>query len=1055
MNFKLSYVVYKNHFHLKFISLNPQERDIMQRYFTTILVVLSILGFTSNLLAQETTNEEKGLNSNVPATTDAGYKYGQSTVGKLSGVQGARYPAISPDGSLVTFSLHGDIWVMPATGGRAKRLTMHRAYDVCSRFSPDGTTIAFSSNRNHGYDVYTIPVSGGTPKQITFHNFPDLMCTWAPDGQSIVYISSRSLQYQIWQMNLNGGTPKQLTKLGAYDGCLSPDSKFLAYAFGTGDSTRKKYKGTGNSDIFLLDLESGSDIPLQLTETDYNEFDPYFTADGKFVVYRAEIGGTNEIFLLATDGKSKPIQITKFINGTGVDELFYDPKTNTALFAREFYLFKIDFNKKPAKIEHMPVVVQSDSLGNDTIKRTYTDGAESPDISKNGKVIAFIFKGDIWFMSAQGGAAQQITDTPHIESWPRFSPDGSKLAYFSNQYGNDDIFILDIRSMQSTRLTNDPAGDFFHSWSPDGKYIVFCSERGRDKNIYLTTTTAPYKVAQLTDALGPDDDPSFTPDGKQIVFDSGRTGFQGIYIMDVNGDNQRALYNSPNFDQLPRVSPDGEFVVFESGNQETIEPSIIMMRLNGSIAVQVVPAGSGPFFTPDGSEIIYQRTQIVENSLGTRSLRKDLYRIKAPKEINIGKPIPMIAEITSSIKKENLAVFEQAWQTLKEGFYDVNMHGTDWNAIRTRYYNLIAEAETKEELYNLVNRMVGELGASHMGHYGYTEFSRPLSNNGYLGIDGELVQTARGYAFRISKVVTNGPADKVWLRAGDHIFSVGNQRLNSKSNFYAMLDDTTGKQIQILVTPGTEVDHARYVGITPIGYMELYQLNYMNWLKKRQMLVSTDGKNKIAYVHLTNMDQENLQKFYQTVIMANAYKQNALIIDCRNNGGGRIHEEILDVLLRKPYGFESNRMRKFLRPQIFWDKPVIVLCNERSYSDAELFPAAFQQVKRGLVVGVQTPGDVIGTREVILGDDSQLRVPGWGWYDLRGKKLEGVGAIPDIIVKLSLEDRLNDNDPQLKKAVEVLWNQLYPKKEVAQTQPNEEKKPEPKKEEKPQTQPSK
>ncbi|MCD4657680.1 MAG: hypothetical protein K8S87_09065, partial [Planctomycetes bacterium] len=430
----------------------------MQRYFTTMLVVLAIFCFASNLLAQETPHAEKEFNSVTNTPKAASYKYGQSTVGKLPGVQGARYPAISPDGSLVTFSLHGDIWIMPSTGGRAKRLTMHRAYDICSRFSPDGTTIAFSSNRNHGYDVYTMPVSGGTPKQITKHNFPDFMGNWTPDGQSLTIVSSRSLKYQIWNVNIKGGTPKQLTKLGAYDGCLSPDGKFLTYSHGTADSTRKKYKGTGNWDIYMLDLESGSDIPLQLTETDYNEFDPYFIADGKFVVYRAEIGGTNEIFLLGTDGKSKPIQITKFGKGTGVDELFYDPKTNTALFSREFYLFKIDFNKKPVNVEHVPVVVQSDSLGNDTIKRTYTSGAESPDISKNGKVIAFIFKGDIWFMSAQGGVAQQITDTPYIESWPRFSPDGTKLAYFSNQYGNEDIFILDIQTMQSTKITSNPTG---------------------------------------------------------------------------------------------------------------------------------------------------------------------------------------------------------------------------------------------------------------------------------------------------------------------------------------------------------------------------------------------------------------------------------------------------------------------------------------------------------------------------------------------------------------------------------------------------------------------
>jgi len=993
----------------------------MKRTLLCIVIVFA-LGFASTLFAQQKKTK---------------YKFGQPTVPNLPGEKGARYPTLSPDGSLISFTLHGDIWVMPAQGGVAKRITMHRAYDICSRFSPDGTMLAFSSNRGHGYDVYVVPVAGGKPRKITVHPFPDFVSTWAPDGQSMLVVSSRSLRYQIWQVPIAGGTPKCLTKLGAIDGAMSQDGKYLVYAYGTADAQRCNYKGTGNWDLYLQDLSSGSKLPRKLTDTPYNEFDPFFSADGKYVFYRAEINGTYQIFMLSIAPGAKPLQITKFKGGTGAEELFYEPKKKVLLFSREFYIFKIDLSKKKPKIEHIPVLVKSDVRGDDEIEHTYTKGADSPDISPDGKYIAFSLRDDLWIMPAQGGVAKQLTDTPYKEDWPRFSPDGKKIAYYANPNpkAGYDIFILDLATHKSERITTNEKDDFFQSFSPDGKYLVFTSNRDGDKDIYLVKVDKPHTVIQLTNAPGSDDDASFTPDGKHIVFDSGRTGNQGIYIMDVNGDNQRLLYNSPNFEQLPRVSPDGKFVVFES-IPEKQDASVMMMRITGGQAMQVVSVGSGPFFTPDGNEIIYGISKIILKN-GVRTLSKSIYRIKAPKEINVGTEIPMIAEVKTSLKKENLKVFEEAWNTLKENFYDKNMHGVDWDAIKKKYKPLIEKSELKEEVYNLINRMIGELSASHLGQYGYTEFSRPQTQAGYLGIEGEVVRTARGYAFHISSVLPNSPADKVWLRAGDNIFAVGNKRLSSKTNFYALLENTVGKEIRLLVSPGSDFDHGRFITIKPVSYRDIYSIKYHNWLVKRVRLVSKLTRNRIAYVHLTMMDAENLTKFKKTVMRANALGQKALIIDCRNNGGGRIHEQLLDILLRKPYGYYSSRRfaRKVRAPQLYWDKPVVVLVNERSFSDAELFPAAFQNVKRGLVIGVHTPGDVIGTMDITLSDGSTFRVPSTGWFDTKGHNLEGRGAKPDIEVKLSLEDRLYDRDPQLKKACEVLMKMLYPPQTQPQTQP--------------------
>src|SRR5215472_3906047 len=107
----------------------------------------------------------------------------------------ARTPDISPDGKLVAFSYLGDIWVVETIGGVARPVTMHEAHDIHPVFSPDGRSIAFSSNRHGSYDVFVMPVQGGRPKRLTFDSAADLVCGWAPDGKSVLFTSTRGTAF--------------------------------------------------------------------------------------------------------------------------------------------------------------------------------------------------------------------------------------------------------------------------------------------------------------------------------------------------------------------------------------------------------------------------------------------------------------------------------------------------------------------------------------------------------------------------------------------------------------------------------------------------------------------------------------------------------------------------------------------------------------------------------------------------------------------------------------------------------------------------------------------
>jgi len=182
----------------------------------------------------------------------------------------------------------------------------------------------------------------------------------------------------------------------------------------------------------------------------------------------------------------------------------------------------------------------------------------------------------------------------------------------------------------------------------------------------------------------------------------------------------------------------------------------------------------------------------------------------------------------------------------------------------------------------------------------------------------------------------------------------------------------------------------------------------------------------VGYVHLNQMDPENLARFQQAVAGFQAAKDvKGMILDVRENGGGNIHVQLMAILQARPFvRLEPRGQARITQPQLYWDKPIVLLVNERSFSDAEVFPWSFRAAGLGKTVGMPTPGGVIGTNDITLSDGSKFRIPRVGWYSLDGKNLEGHGFVPDYVVPESSEDRLAGRDPQLGKAIELILEQM-------------------------------
>ena len=921
-----------------------------------------------------------------------------------SKISGAMFPAISPDGKWIAFTYHGDIWLVAKEGGNARHITLHEAYDFKPRFSPDGKHIAFTSNRLGNYDVYVSSIEGGVPKRLTCHSSGDVVCSWTPDGKAVVFYSYRGGEMQVWSVPFEGGTPEKLTKLGGTHAQLSPDGKKVIFSRGTNSTTQRQYNGSGNWDIYISDVNG---VPKKITTYLGNDFYPFFGADGKTIYYLSERQGTQNIFKTSIVG-GDGIQVTK-LAGDGMLSPCYCKKSGDVVFE---YNFGICYMKlEGGKPTRVPITANADTRGYDFVTRHVTTGAENPCMSPDGRNIAFSLRGDIWVMSSTGGVAKQLTKGPAQDKWPRYSPDGAKIAYYSNANGNDDIFILDIKSGESAPFNNTARDEHFHSWSPDGRKIVFSRDTNENRDIWVAPVDGgPEK--QLTTSPGSDDDPRFTPDGRSIVFDSSRGGTQDVWIMDADGSNQRALTTSRAFNQLPMISPDGKFLVYESTRNRS--RGIWVMELASKLEMQVAPQGSGPCYSPDGKWIIFEK--------GTGADQK-IFRIEAPRTIPQGQVISFIAETKVERRKEMEQVFDEAHMLIRNGFYDSKFHGVNWDAMKRKYKPLAVASETKDELSVFISRMIGELKASHLGFYTKREGQPVHATTGELGVEFEGGSGERGIGLKVKSVMQGSPADKAWIRPGDYIFAVNRNYINNRGNFFKMLNDTVGKKITLSVGSSPRPSEARLVNVEPVDASGIYKLRYQNQMQRNMRLVASKSSGQVGYIHLRRMMPPELAYFQLQLQLMR--RKSALILDVRDNSGGNIHQQLLDILSRRPFGkYQVRGGRLTEQPGLYWDKPLVILINERSFSDAEVFAHSVKALRLGEVIGVPTPGGVIGTNEVRLVDGSTFRLPRVGWFSLAGKNMEGKGCRPTIFVAITPSDQIDKRDPQLEKAVEVVMNRI-------------------------------
>ncbi len=882
---------------------------------------------------------------------------------------------------------------------------------------------------------------------------------WAPDGKGFYYVGGQSGSLNLWYQAFRGGEKKQLSQFdddSVVMPCISGDGKTIVFRhlfdlhrFQPGiDQAPKRLNITVRADLIPdkiqrrqldkaddvafsddgleLAMISGGDVwvmdtelrePRQVTSTPEEERDPVFALDGKAILFASDSGGQSDLWKAerADEGRywwqNSEFKLTRLTNDVEVEE---------------------DLRSSPT-----------------------------------GKELAFIRgRGDLWLIGTDGKNERRL-----IESWNRpdydWSPDGKWLVYarYDDQF-NHDVWVWPIdASREPLNLSRHPDNDGNPVWSPDGKAIAFTGCRfGTEVDIYLVyltkeedeTTSRDRKIREAVEKIEkarsktaaepaagaphatkpegqkPDEKkpegkepaqadqaeekkaeakpPATSPEKKLPVV---RIDFDGI------GDRLRRVSIGDTSEERLFWSHDSKRLAFTAkiNGQEgtyTISPPDDL-----SPKLLIAKTGNNARWIARGNQVLWR----VDDVPGSLSADGKLTAFS----------FAACQEVDSPARFQ--AAFDLCWRVMRDDYYDGALNHRNWDEIRRKYTDVAREAIDGRGLAEVVSLMLGELNGSHLGFAPRlpSESAKDTWNEATPHFGLRFVPDYPGPGLKVRDVIQRSPADQAKSRilAGEIVTAVDGRAIDPAMDLTEVTNGRLDRDVHLSVrnAQGKERD----VTVRPITYAAARGLLYESWIKQNRAAVAKASGGKLGYLHIRAMDMGSFYRFEQELYDAGAGKEG-LVIDVRENGGGSTTDHLLTALTQPVHAIAVPRGGTPGYPQdrrvyATWDKPIVVLCNQNSFSNAEIFSHAIKNLGRGKLVGTPTAGAVISTGATSIMDMGTLRLPHRGWFLAKtGEDMELSGAVPDAIVWPNPGEMPQGVDRQLDKAVAILqadvkkWN---------------------------------
>jgi len=484
-------------------------------------------------------------------------------------------PGISPNGDEIAFVHAGDIWVVPARGGEARLLVAHPATESRPMYSPDGTRLAFMSNRAGSPDIWILTLTDGTLRRLTFDDGAEQLDAWSRDGRWI-YFSTGSHDIagmtDVYRVKSDGGTPMPVAGdryASEFMAAPAPNGDAVAIVgrgFGLSQWWRKGHSHLDESELWLV-RGDGTAAPRyeQVTQRDAKQQWPMWGSDGTSLYFVSDRSGAQNLWMKPAKGDAQAL--TSFRNGRVMWPTM-SANGNTIAFERDFAVWTYDVASRSAK--EVPITVRGAAIGGGTEHLTLTQGFGDLAVSPDGKKLAFTAHGEIFAASAaDGGDAARITQTTAAEAQPAWSSDSRRLVYTANRDGAWNLYLYDFTTNKETPLTQGRVHSVSPRFSPDGKQVAFLRD-GKE----LCVVSADTKQVRVL-APGIFGRPPFflerpiawSPDGKWIAYLSGGTKlFMNAYVVPAAGGEARQVSWLSNTRATSiSWSGDGEFLLLDTG----------------------------------------------------------------------------------------------------------------------------------------------------------------------------------------------------------------------------------------------------------------------------------------------------------------------------------------------------------------------------------------------------------------------------------------------------------------------------------------------------------
>ena len=871
---------------------------------------------------------------------------------------------------------------------------------VYPTISRDGGTIVF----RHLFDFYRVATTGSAPpERIEIHTEGDSAhdpierrvlqaasaVTFTKDGLEIAFIAGGDL----WVMDTELKEPKQVTSTPEEerDPVFSPTGDALWFVSDQGGQADvwKATKGDAG-----MDWWRNAKFPLErITEDSAVEADLKWSPDGSKLAF---LKGRGDIYVVGPDGKEPK----KLVESFDAPRFNWSPDGKWLVYAKsdddfneDIWVSPVDGSKPPFNLSRHP-----DNEGN-------------PVWSPDGKIIAFTGRRaatevDIYFVYLREDEDEK-TDRDRslakaIEKMKNRKTGGK--APNSGRSGRGDSAIAKTDDADDAKKPSDD--DVKKPEAETNKPVP---------EVVIDFDRVHERIRHVSIPDSTESSLFWSPDSKRLAFNGTVEGRSGIYTVELPDELKPKLLTTQSVNGARWLETGNQIVGLVAG----VPTSRPASGGGGSSAPSTASTGGGGLGGSGGG--------------GASGAGGDngSYRFSARQEI--------------FWPDKYRAGFDLAWRTMRDKFYDGNLGNRNWDAIRRKYAEMAAASPDRETFAIVVNLMLGELNGSHLGFSATpprTADPEPTPGGGRRGGRGGSgatweVATAhfglrfdpayKGPGLKVRDVIPDTPADHKTTRIlpGEILLAIDSVTVDPALDLTKVLNGPSDRDVKLTIrdTEGKERD----ISLRPISLAVARGKLYDKWIKDNRAVVEKISDSKLGYLHIRGMNFPSFYKFEEALYAAGAGK-DGLIIDVRENGGGSTADHLLTVLTQPTHAITVPRGGGPGYPQdrrvyATWNKPIVVLCNQNSFSNAEIFAHAIKTLKRGPLVGVPTAGGVISTGAASIMDLGTLRLPGRGWFLTEtgeDMELNGAKPEPENILWPDPADFARGIDTQLNRAVDVL-----------------------------------